>query len=114
MTAFIKTLNAWNTPDFNNTLLSEIKAIDAELLPLQKALSQSSYVSNSDFNVVVLNTSDDESNIVVKTGVFFTGVIAGSCCSDDPTPIDEIQEYCELQFLIDKETADWSVALISN
>ena len=53
---------------------------------------------------VVLSKQETASAIQVKVGVFYSGVIAGSCCADDPTPLDEQPEYCELLLDIDKET----------
>lgn len=34
-------------------------------------------------------------------------------CADDPTPVDELTEYCVLQFDIDRTTADASVTLLA-
>ena len=107
-------LNSWNTSEFNNTLKNEILQLDKSQLPLQQALKQSSYVSNSDFSVSIIKTTEIENGIVAKVGVFFTGIIAGSCCSDDPTPVDELQEYCELEFKIDKETAEVIISLLED
>ena len=112
MTKFTKTLNALTTPEFSDTLKKEILQLDKSELPLQQAMTQSSYVSNSGFSVSIIKTTETDNNIVAKVGVFFTGIIAGSCCSDDPTPVDELQEYCELEFKIDKKTAEVTVALI--
>jgi len=112
MLHFSKALQSWNKPDFNDALKDEIAKININQLPLQQALAQSSYVSDTDFGVVILNASEEENNIIVKAGMFFFGIIAGSCCSDDPTPVDEVAEYCELEFYIDKENGNTSVSLI--
>ena len=94
MIAFTKSLNSWNTPEFKQVLSQEILGLDASDLPLQQALSQSSYVSESAFSVNVQASEENEKSVTTKVGIFFTGIIAGSCCSDDPTPVDELQEYC--------------------
>ena len=114
MNKFTKTLLSWGTSEFNNTLTKEVLLLDKSKLPLQQALEQSSYVSESDFSIVILNTNETDTDIIVKVGVFFTGIIAGSCCSDDPTPVDELQEYCELEFKIDKETAEVTITLLES
>ena len=111
MPYLIKSLKSWNTSEFNVTLKKEIIQLNTSELPLQQALAQSSYVSESDFSVTILNTTEIENDIVAKVGIFFTGIIAGSCCSDDPTPVGELQEYCELEFLINKETAEATITL---
>ena len=51
--------------------------------------------------------------IRVKAGLAYNGIIAGCSCSDDPTPIDETNEYCEVLFSINKETAETTVELFS-
>ena len=106
-----KSLSAHNSPNFKSIVKNEIKNLDPSLLPLQQGLSQSSYVSDSGFDVVVLNVSESDTGITVKTGIFYTGIIAGCSCADDPTPIDEQTEYCELLFEINKSTAETTVTL---
>lgn len=88
-------------------------ALDSEHLPLQQGLTQSSYVSDSGFSIVILNSFDTAGVIQVKTGVFYSGVIAGSCCSDDPTPLNEQTEYCEMQVEISKSTAEAKITLLT-
>lgn len=105
-------LSHWGSNGFNDSLKEAIIAMDIHQLPLQQALSQSSHVSDSKINVIILNTSDNENSIIAKVGIFYYGIIAGSCCSDDPTPVDEIQEYCELEFLIDKTTSEYTTTLL--
>lgn len=113
MPHFTKAQKAWNTPEFDDTLKQEIIDMDINQLHLQQALTQSSHVSDSKINVVILSTSEDRTSITAKAGIFFYGIIAGSCCSDDPTPIDEVQEYCDLEFCISKETADTTISLLT-
>lgn len=104
-------LEVLGTPEFEKTLREEIQRINPDLLPLQQGLSQSSYVSNSAFSVMILNVTEMENDIVVKTGIHYSGVIAGCNCADDPTPMDELTEYCEVLFNINKTTAETTVAL---
>ena len=110
----IKTLQSFNTSDFNNIVKNEIQSIEPELLPLQQGLSLSSYVGKSPISVMILNTTEEEGFIHIKTGIFYTGIIAGCSCSDDPSPTDEQNEHCELQFSINKETAETSIKLLNN
>ena len=107
-----KTLHAFNTADFKTIAKEEITALDADLLPLQQALSQSSYVSSTPFSITILNASEQDSDIRIKAGVFYTGIIAGCNCSDDPSPVDELNEYCNLLFTINKSTAEATVSLL--
>lgn len=114
MIKLTKILEAWSTPDFEDILQDEIKKIKPELLPLQEGLSQSSCVSKGDISVLILGVTETVSHIRVKTGIFYAGIIAGSCCADDPTPLSEQTEYCEVQFEINKKTAETTVNLLKN
>lgn len=107
-------LKAWGTPEFETVLKDDIQNIDAELLPLQDGLSQTSYVVDGDISVMILNVTETEHEIHAKTGVFYAGVIAGSCCADDPTPVCEQTEYCEMQFDINKVSAESTVTVLKD
>lgn len=112
MIKLLNALEAWGTPDFENALKEEIHKIDTELLPLQEGLSQSSHVSEGDISVVILNVAETSNFIRAKTGIIYAGIIAGSCCADDPTPMSEQTEYCEVQFDINKMTAETTVTIL--
>ena len=112
MISLPQSLEAWQGSSFSTTLKEEIAAIDHALLPLQQGLRQSSYVSDSPFSVVILDVRESTDTIDVKVGIFYAGVIAGSCCSDDPTPLDEQTEYCEVLFRINKNSAVTEVSLL--
>lgn len=88
--------------------------MDPALLPLQQGLSLSSYVGKSPVSAIILNTTEKTDSIQVKAGIFYTGIIAGCSCSDDPSPTDEQNEYCEVQFTINKDTAETTVTLLNN
>lgn len=107
-----KALQAYNTPEFDNILKKEIQSIHPDKLPLQQGLSLSSYVGKSSFSAIILNQIEDTIYIKVKVGIFYTGIIAGCSCSDDPSPTDEQTEYCEMQFSIHKESADTEINII--
>ena len=114
MIKLTKALEAWATPDFENALQDEIKKIKPELLPLQEGLSQSSSVSDGDISVMILNITETVYDIRVKTGILYAEIIAGCSCADDPTPMGEQTEYCEVQFDINKMTAETTIALLNN
>jgi len=44
--------------------------------------------------------------------VFFSAFIAGCNCADGPTPVDEINEYCEIRVEIDRTTAEAQLTLL--
>ena len=112
MIKLLNALEAWGTPDFENALKGEIQQIDTGLLPLQEGLSQSSHVSEGDISVVILSVTEASNVIRAKTGIIYAGIIAGSCCADDPTPMSEQTEYCEVQFDINKMTAETTATIL--
>ena len=112
MTHLQQSLAAWQTPRFNDVLKKEIEALKNHELPLQQALSQSSQVAESSFTAMIIKVTDMPAVIWIKTGIQYSGIIAGCNCADDPAPIDEQAEYCELQFDIDKETATTEILLL--
>ncbi len=108
-----KTLSAWGTPDFEDTLKQEIAQIGGEHLPLQQGLSTSSYAVDNKLDVMILNVSGEAGFIRAKAGIFYSGIIAGCSCADDPTPVNEHPEYCVVQLDIDKMTAVTTVTLLA-
>ena len=106
-------LQAYNSSAFNIIFKKEISALDADALPLQQGLSGSSYAKADHLYVTILKIDNDKNNILVKAGLFYTGIIAGCNCADDPTPENEINEYCEVLFSINKKSADTTVSLIT-
>ena len=105
-------LQAWNTEVFRNVLTKEICCLDASLLPLQQGLRYSSMANAENLSLMILTTIEDKNNVIITAGLFYTGVIAGCNCADDPTPVDENNEYCEVLLHINKITALTTVSLI--
>jgi hypothetical protein len=83
----------------------------ASLLPLQQGMSAGSYAFDNKVHATVIGAHDDGRSIHVRAGIFFTTVIAGCNCADDPSPIEEQNEYCIMNFVIDKKTAKTTVTL---
>jgi hypothetical protein len=107
-------LAAWQSDAFNTVLKNEIEHLDATLLPLQQGLTHSSHANAETLTVMIISHTDQPDWIEVKAGLFFTGIIAGCSCSDDPTPVDEINEYCEVRFEIDKQTGEATVTVLED
>ena len=62
--------------------------------------------------MLVLGLAETPTEIRAKIGVCYTGIIAGCSCADDPTPLDEHAEYCEVQVEIDRVTAEARFTLL--
>ena len=108
-----KTINSWSTPQFNDIFKGEVEMLGAHQLPLQQGLTQGSSIGISKFSVMFIGDSEEADCLNVKAGIFYKSVIAGCNCADDPSPIDEQTEYCEVHFEINKETAEATVKLLS-
>lgn len=102
---------ALGTDDFKAVLKAEIEQLDPAELPLQQGIEHGSYYSGKPFTAMVIGVTDDAQAIRAKIGLFYTSIIAGCNCADDPTPPDEYTEYCEAEVVIDKQTAAANIAL---
>lgn len=107
-------LAAWNTPAFRDVLKAEIEQLDTKQLPLQQGLSHSSYACDDNIRAVIISVTEEAGVIHATAGIFYTGMIPGCSCADDPAPVDEYTEYCEVQLDIDRQTAATAVRLLSD
>jgi hypothetical protein len=105
MISLKQSLGSWNSEAFERNFCAEVEGLPTTLLPLQQCLALSSAVADEPFRVVVIAAGEEPEVLRVKAGIFYSGVIAGCNCADDPTPPDLQQEYCELEFVIEKASA---------
>jgi len=105
-------LKTWPGADFNAAIKHEITRLNPDLLPLQQGLQHSNYAPGDDVSATILHSEETANSIIVKAGLFYSGIISGCSCADDPTPIDRNTEYCEVIFRINKASAETSVSLI--
>jgi hypothetical protein len=108
-----KALHAWGTPRFEEALRQELVRHIGEL-PLQQGLSLSNYVSDSPATVLINKVSERGNAIQVQVGIIYQGIIGGCSCADDPTPVNENTEYCELLLNIDKAGAATTISLVAD
>lgn len=114
MISLANALVAWNTPDFARELKHEIERLPARALPLQAGLSASSYVLEQNaITAMVIDAREHGTCIRAKVGIFFSGILGGCACADDPTPVNENSEYCVLQFDIDRATGAATATLVN-
>ena len=103
-------LAARHAAGFREVLQQELQSL-AEELPLQQGLSQGSVALTDDVQVMILAVEEGGDGLVVRFGVFYSAVIAGCSCADDPTPLDVVSEYCEMRALIDVDSGQAVVSL---
>ena len=104
-------LKHWGTDLFDRTLKAELENLTTGALPLQQATSQGGIVDDSNISALILSSKEHDNEIRIRTGVFFTEIIAGCNCNDPPI---ETSGYCLLEVVIDKTNAETQVAIISD
>ena len=97
-----QSLASWRTDLFNHNLKLELAALPSGTLPLQKGVNSGGYVDDADISITVLRAVADENYIRVHVGVFFTEIVICCGCGVDPMPENA---YCEIDVIINKETA---------
>ena len=113
MIRLAKSLTAWGTPGFEAALKSELEQLGAGQLPLQQGLSTSSHALDTGICVMIHAVAEETGFIRVRAGIAYAGIITGCSCADDPTPINEQNEYCEVRVDINKRTAETTVSLLA-
>lgn len=111
MPKFTRTLHSWKTDSFVSNLKNEIKNLAAGSLPLAKSLTQGGYVDDTNLEVSVMQCTEDDHFIYVKTGIFFTEIVVCCGCGDEPM---RQNAYCDMQITIDKITAETAFMVIHN
>lgn len=106
-----RALEAWNTPAFAVTLQDELAALGPGALPLQQGLATSSRIGDSPIQAMLLGADAHAGHIAARVGIFFSGIVAGCSCADDPTPVSPQPEYCVLLLSIDQGTAATTATL---
>ncbi len=101
-----QSLRAWGTPEFGRVFKQELALVGNHALPLRKALSVGSHVTETPLTVMVISMQETPTTIRIHAGLFFTSIIAGCSCADDPTPMSEYPEHCELVLEIDRASAE--------
>lgn len=106
-----KAARAWGTPDFEAVLKQEVAGLRPGELPLQQGMTAGNYVLDAPVTLVVNRVEAADRLIRVRAAIFFQSVIAGCSCTDDPTPMSELNEYCEVRLEIDRDTAITEIRL---
>lgn len=114
MIRLIQARDAWGTPGFADALKKELEQLDAGALPLQQGLSTSSHALGTHLRVLIHAICEEAGFIRARAGIFYSGIIAGCSCADDPTPVDEQNEYCDVRVDIDKQTGEATIVLLAD
>ena len=109
-----RAVQAWGSPAFRDELKAELETLGVNDLPLQRALSSGNYVLDQKPMAMINAVEEHDGAIVARVGLFFAGMDVGSCCVNDPTPVEPHDEYCELRLSIDPATGDTRVTLLDS
>ncbi|MGB5278363.1 MAG: glucosamine--fructose-6-phosphate aminotransferase [Gammaproteobacteria bacterium] len=104
-----ETMRAGASGSFARTLKRELESLPAGCLPLQEAAVHCGIIDDSNISVTVIRTSQNTTRLQATVGVFFTEIVAGCVCGEDPSPVNA---YCEIRVGIDRTTADVDFELI--
>ncbi len=107
-------VNAWGTPRFNDIIKTALERMGVEQLPLQQALSFSNIALDTNIKALPLSCIETDNSIIVKVSIFYTGLTSGCQCADDLSPVDEQNEYCEIQLTIQKISAETMIRLLAD
>jgi hypothetical protein len=80
------------TPDFVETLRRELLALPHGILPI--AGEQGGLIDPASLGLTLLSSRADTERIEVDVGVFFTEIVGGCSCGDEPF---EVNGYTELR-----------------
>lgn len=104
-----KTLHAWNSEHFSQTLRDELNQAGTAVLPLHLGTSQGGMVDDSQVSVNLISATEAAHYIQVKIGVFFNEIVGGCSCGDAPAATNA---YCEMWVILDKSTAEAEINII--
>lgn len=98
-----QSLRSWPGEGFEETLLSELKALAADGRLLQQGVVQGGYADGAGLEVSLLQQAERESGLSLRVALFFHETLAGCSCGDDPVsePV-----YRELAIMLDRQTAE--------
>jgi hypothetical protein len=95
--------DSWAGPDFATILGDELQALGGEGLPLHLGLNEGGMVDASRLQVTVIRSEADPAVIRATVGLFFTEVVGGCSCGDEP---EAKPVYCEMRVHIDRGSAE--------
>lgn len=94
------------------TFKAEISALDPGELPLEEGMARGSVATGDAVSAMVISIGIEPECVRVHAGLFFTSVIAGCACTNDPSPMNDEAEYSEVVFEIERPDGATRVRLL--
>jgi hypothetical protein len=104
-------LRAWPSRSFAQALKRELEDLHIRYLPLEKGTTHGGMVDDDALTVTVLGVEETGEYILAKIGVFFTEIVICCGCGDDPMSVNA---YCQMQVVINKQSAEASFELLED
>lgn len=98
--------------DREATFKAEVSALSPDELPLQQGMAHGNVAQGDALSVMVISSRGDATRLRIHAGLFFTSVVAGCACTNDPTPMNDEPEYVEVEFEIDRRDGAARVRLL--
>ena len=92
-------LAAADTKGLAARLAAGLQALPPGTLPLHIGCTQGGLVDDHDITATVLSVERGTDRAVARVGVFFTELVGGCNCHDDPLAVNA---YCELRVTLDR------------
>ena len=93
----------FDSESFTRSLKNYIEDLPSNTLPLNQRTTQGGIVDDSNISASILSVSNTDDFIQAKTGVFFTEIVGGCSCGDDPVSLNV---YCEIIVFFNKHTGE--------
>ncbi|HER20523.1 MAG TPA: hypothetical protein ENO14_05725 [Chromatiales bacterium] len=90
----------------------ELALLSPDALPLQQGMAHGNVAVGESLSAMIIATELTEDSCRIHAGLFFGSLIAGCACHNDPTPMTEQSEYCEVMFDIERPGGDARVRVI--
>ena len=91
---------------------AEVSALSPDELPLQQGMAHGNVAQGDALSVMMITSRGDATRLRIHAGLFFTSVVAGCACTNDPTPMNDEPEYVEFEFEIDRRDGATRVRLL--
>ena len=98
--------------EIDATFKEELAGMSPDALPLQQGMAHGSVADGDGLSAMVIGKEIDADRIRIHAGLFFSSVVAGCACHNDPTPMGEEAEYCEALFEIERPAGTTRVSLM--
>ena len=111
MVTYTQSIQNFQSDIFKHDFKYFIENISPGILPLFKCTSQGGIVDESNISASVLSITESFDTINVKTAIFFTEIVGGCNCADDPVSVNA---YGELVIGINKLSKEVSFSVIDD